>query len=49
MPLATKLARVVIDNEELTLTKSHDPLITWSCRIRKETNIMPMPTNLAGW
>ena len=33
MPMATKPDRVVTYYEGLPPLKSHDPLITWSCKI----------------
>ena len=45
MPIATKLGRVVTYHEGLPPIKSHDPLITWSCKITWQTKfiITPLP------
>ena len=46
MPMATKLARVVTYHEVLALIKSHDTLITWSCKITLQTKFIK--TSLPG-
>ena len=37
LPVATRLSRVVTYHDGLPLIKSHDPLITWSCKITRQT------------
>ena len=56
VPMATKLCRMVMYLDELLLIKSHDPFITWSCKITWQTKIIisPLPQclwppNLARW
>ena len=55
-PMTTKHGRVATYHDGLQLIKSHDPLITWSCRITWQTKIIisPLtkclcPPNSAGW
>ena len=45
MPMATKVGRVVTYHEGLPPIKSHDRLITWSCKITGQTKfvITPLP------
>ena len=35
MPMATKLGKMVTYHDGLLAMKSHDPLITWSCKITR--------------
>ena len=42
---ATKLGTVVTFHERLPPTKSHDPLITWSCEITGRTKIIVTAAN----
>ena len=52
----TKLGRMINNLDTLLPIKSHDPLITWSCDITRQTktSISPVsaclwPPNLTGW
>ena len=56
MPVATKLSRVGKNDEELPSINSHNPLMTWSCKVM--WNIRPVISllqqglrqlNLVGW
>ena len=46
--MATKLARMVTYFEGLQGIKSHDPFITWSCEIMRQTKIIisPLPVSM---
>ena len=43
MPMATKLGSLVTFHEGLPPIKSHDFLITWSCRITRHTELIITP------
>ena len=56
VPMATKLGKMITYLDRLLLIKSHDPLISWSCKItlQNKTTISPLSErlwlpNLAGW
>ena len=56
VPMATKLGKMITYLDWLLLIKSHDPLISWSCKItlQNKTTISPLSErlwlpNLAGW
>ena len=56
MPMTTKLGWVVTYYQGLPPMKPHNTLITWSCKIMRQTKtiISPLPywlwpPNLAGW
>ena len=38
MPMATKIGMVVTYIEECIFIQSHDPLMTWSCKIMSKLN-----------
>ena len=40
MPMATKLGWIIIYLDGLLPIKSHDPLITWSCKITWQAKII---------
>ena len=56
MPIGTKRGGIVTYLEGLLPIELPDPLVTWSCKIMRQTNpiISPLlqrlwPLNVAGW
>ena len=43
MAVATKLGKLVTYYEGLSPIKSHDPFITWSCKITWQTKFITTP------
>lgn len=53
MPMAIKLVKVMVYNEQLSPIKSHNSLITWSCEhtFKEILSILQCqwPSKLTGW
>ena len=47
--MSTKFGRVVTYNEELPLTKLHDPSITWVCEVTVQTKTIVSALPYCPW